>query len=172
MTMSHICNRTGLSRGGVYGHYAGTGQIFADIIQEIMGDLESGVEEKMQSGFSATRILDQLLARYQGEMLDHGGSLGLAFYEYYSALPPSADNALLSQYHASRAILRRLIQYGIRRGEFESVPVNAVVDLLLFSYQGVQMLKLIMRLDEEEIPKGMIGQIRSMLVKQTREAAR
>ena len=77
--MSHICNRTGLSRGGVYGHYAGTGQIFADIIQEIMGDLESGVEEKMQSGFSATRILDQLLARYQGEMLDHGGSLGLAF---------------------------------------------------------------------------------------------
>lgn len=98
-------------------------------------------------------------------MLDRSGSLGLAFYEYYSGMPIADDNAMLRQYYASRALLRSLIEYGIGRGEFKCTHADAVADLLLFSYQGVRMLSRIMPLDDDSIVMGMIDQIRLMLVR-------
>jgi len=82
--MKDICEAAGLSRGGLYTHYGSTGQVFADIIEELMSGLESQVAGKMERGLPASLILDELLERYQSEMLDRSGSLGLAFYEYYS----------------------------------------------------------------------------------------
>ena len=165
VTMKYICEAAGLSRGGLYMHYGSTGQIFADIINEFMSGLVNDIAEKMENGQSATVILDELLERYQSEMLDRSGSLGLAFYEYYSSIPLSDDNAMLKQYYISKAMLSSLIKYGISKGEFRQVNINAVVDLLLFSYQGVRMLSSIMPLDDDAIPAGMIRQIREMLIK-------
>ncbi|MEW4413614.1 TetR/AcrR family transcriptional regulator [Clostridium sp. AN503] len=165
VTMKDICEATGLSRGGLYMHYGSTRQIFADIINEIMSGIKNEVTEKIEHGLSATFILDGLLARYQCEMLDRSGSLGLAFYEFYSSIPQSDNNAMLKQYYHSKTMLSALIQYGIENGEFHPVNIHAVVDLLLFSYQGVRMLNSIMPLDDDQIPIGMINQIRTMLVK-------
>lgn len=165
VTMKDICEATGLSRGGLYMHYGSTGQIFADIIDEIMSDLEDEVAAKLEEGLSAIDILDELLERYQSEMLDRSGSLGLAFYEYYSNRPLSEDNAMLKQYYISKAMICSLIEYGIHNGEFKEVNINAVVDLLLFSYQGVRMLSSIMPLDDDKIATGMISEIRAMIVK-------
>lgn len=165
VTMKDICEATGLSRGGLYMHYGSTKQIFADIINEIMSSLENEVAVKIENGQSATIILDELLERYQSEMLDRSGSLGLAFYEYYSGIPLSDDNAMLKQYYMSKEMISNLIQYGINKGDFKQVNINAVVDLLLFSYQGVRMLSSIMPLDDDKISIGMISEIRAMLVK-------
>ena len=163
--MKDICEAAGLSRGGLYTHYGSTGQVFADIINELMSGLKSQVAEKMERDLPAALILDELLERYQSEMLDSSGSLGLAFYEYYSGMPLSEDNAMLKQYYISKTMLCSLIKYGIDKGEFKQANVNAAADLLLFSYQGVRMLSSIMPLDDDNIPKGMISEIRAMLVK-------
>ncbi len=165
VTMKDICEATGLSRGGLYMHYGNTKQIFADVINEIMSSLENEVSIKLDNGLSATFILDELLERYQSEMLDRNGSLGLAFYEYYSSIPLSDDNAMLKQYYISKDMLCNLIEYGINKGEFKQVNVGAVVDLLLFSYQGVRLLSSIMPLDDDKISIDMISEIRSMIVK-------
>ena len=165
VTMKDICEAAGLSRGGLYTHYGSTGQVFADIINELMSGLKSQVAEKMERDLPAALILDELLERYQSEMLDRSGSLGLAFYEYYSGMPLSEDNAMLKQYYISKTMLCSLIKYGIDKGEFKQANVNAVADLLLFSYQGVRMLSSIMPLDDDTIPAGMIRQIREMLIK-------
>lgn len=165
VTMKDICEAAGLSRGGLYMHYGSTKQIFADVINEIMSGLKNEVAVKIENNQSATAILDELLERYQSEMLDRSGSLGLAFYEYYSGIPLSDDNAMLKQYYVSKEMISNLIQYGINKGEFKQVNINAVVDLLLFSYQGVRMLSSIMPLDDDKISIGMISEIRAMLVK-------
>lgn len=165
VTMKDICEATGLSRGGLYMHYGSTKQIFADVINEIMSGLKNEVAVKIENNQSATVILDELLERYQSEMLDRSGSLGLAFYEYYSGIPLSDDNAMLKQYYISKEMISNLIQYGINKGEFKQVNINAVVDLLLFSYQGVRMLSSIMPLDDDEISIGIISEIRAMVVK-------
>ena len=43
VTMKDICEAAGLSRGGLYTHYGSTGQVFADIINELMSGLKSQV---------------------------------------------------------------------------------------------------------------------------------
>ncbi len=48
VTMKDICEAAGLSRGGLYTHYGSTGQVFADIIEELMSGLESQVAGKME----------------------------------------------------------------------------------------------------------------------------
>ncbi len=83
--MKDICEAAGLSRGGLYTHYGSTGQVFADIIEELMSGLESQVAGKMERGLPASLILDELLERYQSEMLDRSGSLGLAFMSITAA---------------------------------------------------------------------------------------
>lgn len=165
VTMKDICEVTRLSRGGLYMHYGSTKQIFTDIINEIMSSLKNEIAIKMENDLSAIFILDELLERYQSEMLDRSGSLALAFYEYYSCIPLSDDNAMLKQYYISKTMLCNLIQYGINKGEFKQVNINAVVDLLLFSYQGVRMLSNIMPLDDDQISIDMISEIRAMIVK-------
>ena len=125
--MKDICEAAGLSRGGLYTHYGSTGQVFADIIEELMSGLESQVAGKMERGLPASLIL--------------------------------------KQYYSSKTMLCSLIEYGIGKGEFRQAHADAVADLLLFSYQGVRMLSSIMPLDDDNIPEGMIREIRSMLVK-------
>lgn len=165
VTMKNICEETGLSRGGLYMHYGSTKQVFADIIDEMMSNLNNEVAIKIENGLSATLILNELLERYLAEMLDRSGSLGLAFYEYYSSIPLSDDNAMLKQYNISKTMLCNLIEYGIENGEFHNANISAIVDLLLFSYQGIRMLSSIMPLDDDSISRGMINEIRKMLVK-------
>lgn len=164
ITMKDICEAAGLSRGGLYMHFGSTRQIFADIIDEMMGSLEYECTAKIEDELPATLILDELLQRYRYEMLDRSGSLGLAFYEYYGSMPLSDNNALLKKYYSSKEMLCRLIQYGIDKGEFKQVNITAVVNLLLFSYQGVRMLSNIMPLDDDKIPIDMISEIRAMLI--------
>lgn len=168
VTMKDICDETGLSRGGLYRHYDSTNQIFSDIVNEIMSSLEDEFAAKIEKGMPAIRILDEFLERYQSEMLDRKNSLGLAIYEYYSGLPMSKDNPLLKQYNHSQSMLGNLIQYGINTGEFNNIKISAVINLLLFSYQGVRLLGDMMPI-EKSVPEEIIGEIRNMIIKKVNE---
>ena len=72
--MKDICEAACLSRGGLYTHYGSTGQVFADIIEELMSGLESQVAGKMERGLPAALILDELSGRSLPEILDRSGS--------------------------------------------------------------------------------------------------
>ena len=65
VTMKDICEATQLSRGGLYLHYGSTRQIFAEIIDDLMGCQEDEFSEKIEQGLSAKEILLQVLERYK-----------------------------------------------------------------------------------------------------------
>lgn len=165
VTMKDICEITGLSRGGLYGHYESTKQIFKEIVDEMMESQEEEFHSKMKRGLSAVHILDDILKRYQEEMIDSEGSLSVAIYEYFS-MKENADgeNALYRQYLASYDTWKSFLQYGIDRGEFYPVDISAVFDLIIFSYQGVRMYSRLMPVDRE-IPERMMREIRNILVR-------
>lgn len=73
------------------------------------------------------------------------------------------ENSIYEQYLLSSDMWQNLIQYGIDRKEFYPADVRAVIDLLLFSYQGVRMYSRLMPIDKD-IPARMLGQIRKLLV--------
>ena len=51
VTMKDICERTGLSRGGLYRHYESTEQIFLEIVNAFSDQQKNDVCEKSKSVF-------------------------------------------------------------------------------------------------------------------------
>ena len=68
VTMKDICVAAGLSRGGLYCHYNSTGQIFQEMINDMMSSQDMESDLKIRQNQSAAAILNELLDRYQNEM--------------------------------------------------------------------------------------------------------
>ena len=169
VTMKDICEASGLSRGGLYGHYESTEQIFSEIISSFLTNQNNELKEKMENNVSAVCILNELLEKYQLEMIDSENSLSIAIYEYFSSKNISdSENVLSLQYLASFRSWEALLKYGISRGEFKVIDIQSVFDLIVFSYQGVRMYSRLMNLDDN-IPKRIIKQIKSMILPDSME---
>ncbi|NSD38115.1 TetR/AcrR family transcriptional regulator [Blautia glucerasea] len=166
VTMKDICESAKISRGGLYCHYGSTQEIFKEIINDFMSQQGDTFSEKIAQNLSAIEILNDVLERYRKEMLDSQSSLSLAIYEYFSIEDNAgAKNELYTQYLASLNAWRALMEYGIKKGEFNDVDIVSVFNLIIFSYQGVRMYSKLMPIDED-IPRRIIEQIKKILVKE------
>ena len=164
VTMKDICIDTGLSRGGLYRHYESTNQIFSEIIDILMNTQDNELSSKIENEVPAPVILDEILERYNKEMLDSSGSLSIAILEFYSENQPSDnDNVLFEQYLYSKDMWSYFISYGVNRGEFNNVNSEEIIDMIIFSYQGVRMFSTIMPIDEQ-IPNRIINHIKKALL--------
>lgn len=171
VTMKDVCERTGLSRGGLYRHYDSTEQIFLEIVNFLMENQQNEFTGKMQKSIPAAQILSDVLTRYEKEMLDPSSSLSIAIYEFFSNPHISkSDNSITRQYLSSKKMWVELIQYGIERKEFKAVNPEAVFDLIVFSYQGVRMYSVIMDIDRH-IPKKITEQIKCLLLPESEDAS-
>lgn len=166
VTMKDICEATGLSRGGLYGHYESTSQIFAEIMTEMMHRQLSDFDIDHLNGSSVVEALSSVLDFYKSEILDKDASLSLAIYEYYRQFPTDQEhNILVNQYYLAKEKWEKFIQYGIETGVFNPIDIDAIFDLLSFSYQGLRMYSSIAEIDET-IPIRMINTLKKLIIKE------
>lgn len=166
VTMKDICEVTKLSRGGLYCHYGSTQDIFKEILNDMMSQQENTFSKKISQNLPAKEILNDVLKIYEEEMLDSQSSLSLAIYEYFSIKENAeTQNELYMQYLWSLNVWKELIEYGIKKDEFNNVDFLSVFNLIIFSYQGVRMYSKLMPIDKT-IPKRIIEQIKKILIKE------
>lgn len=166
VTMKDICERTGLSRGGLYRHYESTEQIFLEIVNAFSNQQKNEVFSRMEKHVPAVVILEELLSKYEREMNDNENSFSLAICEYYSDPAISKeDNAVKRQYEISKATWTALINYGIGTNEFKRVNPESVFHILVFAYQGVRMYSRLMKIDRD-IPDQIITEIKELLLRE------
>lgn len=166
VTMKDICERTGLSRGGLYRHYESTEQIFLEIVDAFSNQQKNEVFSRMEKHVPAVVILEELLLKYEREMNDSENSFSLAICEYYSDPAISKeDNAVKRQYEISKATWTALINYGIGTKEFKRVNPESVFHILVFAYQGVRMYSRLMKIDRD-IPDQIITEIKGLLLRE------
>lgn len=164
VTMKDICERTGLSRGGLYRHYESTEQIFLEIVNAFSEQQKNDVREKIEKRVPAAEILEELLTKYEKEMGDRESSLSLAICEYYSNPAVSKDdNSVKRQYEVSKSTWLELIRYGIGTKEFNCAYPEAVFHMLVFAYQGVRMYSRLVEMDRN-IPAQITNEIRMRLL--------
>lgn len=142
VTMTDICEKTGLSRGGLYRYYSSTGEIFSEILSK-----ESSTSHEMEEHKSAIAILEEMLRALEEEILARERSLSLAIYEY-----ANLGNQQLFISLNSRAKKRwlRLIEYGMETGEFQQVDPEQVSDLIMYYYQGLRMWSRVIPFDQKQ----------------------
>lgn len=82
VTMKDICDRTGLSHGGLYRHYVSTEQIFLEIVHKFSDKQKNEVSAKIEQRIPAVTILvkirmgraDRLWNKYKRISLCQSGS--------------------------------------------------------------------------------------------------
>lgn len=155
VTMTDICERTGLSRGGLYRYYSGTGQIFAEILSE-----EYVIADRIERKERAGVILADMLEAIRVEIMDREQSLSLAIYEYASL----GNEEFFADINA-RAKRRwiSLLEYGMETGEFKTVDAERISDLILYYYQGLRMWSRVISF-EEQVAERYVKTVRQLIL--------
>lgn len=162
VTMKDVCDATGMSRGGLYSHFAGTRELFEAILIEINQKEEMNFYKEMEEGSSAVDILNRALQLMREEMEHAEDSLSLAMYEYAGTV----SNDMMSHFNAiGEQKWTALIEYGMERGEFLHVDVAEIVNVILYVYQGVRMWSRIVPMTSE-VFDSITNHIRKQLVKE------
>lgn len=131
VSMQDICNRTGLSKGGLYRHFGNKSEILFELIKK-----EKRVGQDIEEGVAAVQVLENLLGAYRNDMEKYKDSLAYALFEY--AL--SCETPLLdSKNSAEKEHWHKLVEYGVKTGEFNEVNPDVVMDTFLYAYRGVMM---------------------------------
>ena len=159
VTMKDVCEVTKLSRGGLYSHFASTTQIFEEILKRITSRPSQDFQNEMKNEIPAPVILKNAFENLEKEMCTPPDSLSIAIYEYSQIVDSSIIQELNKQ-----AIVRwtSLFNYGIKRGEFAKVDVSAIVNTLLYAYQGVRMWQTIIPM-KPQTAKSILKNIQNQL---------
>ncbi len=148
VTMKDVCQITGMSRGGLYSHFSSTAEIFEALLEKMTSNDAMDFRGMINEGVSAHSILQGALEQIKEEMLSPEDSLSLAMYEYGETVDSKVMAKLNEDANKKWA---DLIRYGIRRGEFKDVDVEEVVNVILYSYQGVRMWSRVVALKQETV---------------------
>lgn len=131
VTMTDICEKTGMSRGGLYRYYSGTGEIFSEILSE-----EPSIFDSMAREERPAVVLEELLEAMKREILDREHSLSLAIYEYASL----GNGEFFAQWNQkAKGKWAHFISRGIEAGEFAAMDPGQAAELILYYYQGLRM---------------------------------
>ena len=142
VTMTDICEKTGLSRGGLYRYYSGTEQIFSEIISK-----EYVISDRIERHESAISILEDMLEAIRHEIMDKELSLSLAIYEYANL--GNQDFFIMVNDNAKKR-WTSLLNYGMEIGEFKRVDAEQITDLILYYYQGLRMWSRVIPFGKQE----------------------
>ena len=134
--MKDVCEITGMSRGGLYSHFSGTDKLFEAVLEKITEKSATDFQTEIKEGTSAVKILEKTLDNMEEEMKHPEDSLSMALYEYAETVNTDVMERLGRN---AKEKWKMLIRYGIKRGEFQKVNVDEIVNVILYSYQGVRM---------------------------------
>lgn len=136
VTMKDVCIAAEMSRGGLYSHFSSTGMLFEALLGKISEKSAMDFQSEIDKGTSAITILDDALKLMEDELKHPEDSLSIAMYEYAETV----DSQVMEKLNrAGEEKWKKLIMYGIDRGEFQRVDVCGIVNLILYSYQGLRM---------------------------------
>lgn len=164
VTMTDIVNVCKISRGGLYKYYKNTTEVFLGVLRIELEEVGNEFSEGMTNGISATVILESFLQEQKEELLNGEQSLTVAVYEFFFLKRGnSRENILKQQFDSSVKILSDLIQYGMDRGEFNSIDKNAVAKNIVLLLEGIRVSSEVMNVTEELIDE-QLNYIKGVLV--------
>ena len=160
VTMKDVCEVTGMSRGGLYSHFSGTDKLFEAVLEKITEENSMDFQREIEKGICAVEILEKALDCMEEEMRHPEESLSIALYEYAETVNSDVMKRLNGN---AQDRWNKLIRYGIERGEFLEVNVDEIVNVILYSYQGVRMWSRIISMKPKTI-RSITDNIRKQLI--------
>ena len=141
VTMKDIVDACEISRGGLYLYFAGTEEIFLEVLKRESEADDDVFSVNITENATATDILLVFFKEQKKELLRKNDDLAVATYEYYFAHgKEQKENLWHSQYEAGVWILQRLIEKGIENGEFYQVDSGVMAHTIMLVIEGMKIV--------------------------------
>ncbi len=136
VSMQDICGASGISRGGLYRHYASTGEVFAAIIQEEQALAYASLEDAKERNIPPEQILLGFLRSRMTKLLDPRSSIDNATAEF--AAGSELGREILQKRAASSVqIVTQMLELGVSSGAFSCENCPAMALHIMCSLEGM-----------------------------------
>lgn len=152
ITMSDLCEATGLSRGGLYRHFSSTEEVFIAMLETDKDDWQSETDKAMEKGIPATHMVGYYLEQIRIGISNGVGGLSLATYEFMRNRQGSSD-FLDTRYDFAVNMMKSLLQYGQQRGEFKPCNIQTEAEHIVIFLDGLQTASAVIPFSDEVISR-------------------
>ena len=140
VTMKDIVEACDISRGGLYLYFESTAQIFMEVLKMESQEDDDVFGDRISPNASATDILLLFLKEQKKELLRKNNTLTQAIYEYYfENRPAKKDNPLKKQFDMAAKVIEKLIEDGVRDGEFYCEDCEGAARNIMFVLEGLKI---------------------------------
>jgi len=152
ITMKDICDRCGLSRGGLYRHFSSTKEIFIAMLDRDIDDDRNAVKQAISQRVSAKVIFEHYLAHERNAIFSDNKGLFFATHEF--AFAESEQRAYFDKrVELSVDLLSTLFRYGQETGEFKNFDISVVATHIIYFFDGLKTSSSVLTITEEMVDK-------------------
>jgi len=138
VTMKDFCDRLGLSRGGLYRHFASTKEIFVAMLDLDKESAAVKLDQAMAAGVPPRQIFDYFIRQQRQEIQLGGGRLSIAVYEFCIANPDQKPY-LDRRFATAVQMLEKLIRYGQEQQVFMNANAAEAAAHIIVFLEGLRL---------------------------------
>lgn len=150
VTMSDLCDASGLSRGGLYRHFSSTDDVFVALLTSDKSNWEDETQKAVSAGFSAVKMLSYYFEQVFASISEGEGRLSLAIYEYGRS-GENSNEFLAKRYDDAIDMMEYILQYGQSRGELGGFDTRTEAVHLVIFIDGIKMASAAIPLSPETV---------------------
>jgi AcrR family transcriptional regulator len=162
ITMKDICDRCGLSRGGLYRHFSSTKDIFIAMLDRDIDDDRNAVKQAISQRVPAKVIFEHYLAHERNAIFSNNKGLFFATHEF--AFAESEQRAYFDKrVELSVDLLSTLFRYGQETGEFKNFDISVVATYIIYFFDGLKTSSSVLTITEEMVDQ-QLNSIKEMVI--------
>lgn len=140
VTMKDIVDACGISRGGLYLYFSNTAEIFMEVIRLEQEETDDVFEKSIPREAEPSDILALFLKEQKRELLSKKPALTKASYEFFFEQPVTGkDNLLKKQFDSAVSVIQKLIEAGVRSGEFNCENPRGAASNIMYVLEGLKI---------------------------------
>ena len=140
VTMKDIVDACQISRGGLYLYFPNTREIFLEVLKLEQEETDDVFEKGIPKEAEPSDILALFLKEQKRELLSKKPALTKAAYEFFSEEKIAwKDNLLKKQFDAAVQVIQKLIEAGVRNGEFSCDDPRGAASNIMYVIEGLKI---------------------------------
>lgn len=140
VTMKDVVEACEISRGGLYLYFPSTKELFLEVLKLEQLDADDVFSKSIPRGAGASDILALFLKEQKRELLGRKKSLTKASYEFFfDNRIPGKDNFMRRQFDAAVQVIQKLIEEGVRTGEFFCEDPRRAASNIMYVLEGLKI---------------------------------
>lgn len=162
ITMKDICDRCGLSRGGLYRHFSSTKEIFIAMLDRDIDDDRNTVKRAISQRVPAKVIFEHYLAHERNAIFSDNKGLFFAAHEF--AFAESDQRTYFDKrVELSIDLLSTLFRYGQETAEFKNFDISVVATHIIYFFDGLKTSSSVLTITEEMVDQ-QLNVIKEMVI--------